>query len=104
MNRIDKISQARVDERAKLLKSLNRVSETLEADSTLKESMQNMAKSNNITSGNIIKKPEFNQRLLKATEGYIQNSTMLTEIANSLQAINLPSFQQRITAIENPQC
>ncbi|GKD42724.1 hypothetical protein Tco_1267369 [Tanacetum coccineum] len=46
---------------------------------------------------------EFNQRLLRVAEGYIQNSTRLTQIANSLQAINLPIFQPRITAIENTQ-
>ncbi|GKB71136.1 hypothetical protein Tco_0932548 [Tanacetum coccineum] len=42
---------------------------------------------------------EFNQRLLKAAEGYIHNSSRLIEIANSLKAINFPSFHQRITAI-----
>ncbi|GJZ47952.1 hypothetical protein Tco_0601784 [Tanacetum coccineum] len=38
MKTLDNISKARMDERAKLLKALTRVSETLEADSTLKES------------------------------------------------------------------
>nr|GEU94533.1 coatomer subunit zeta-1-like [Tanacetum cinerariifolium] len=46
---------------------------------------------------------KFNQRLLKAAEGYIQNSAQLTEIANSLKIFNLPSFQSRITNIENTQ-
>ncbi|GJX63410.1 hypothetical protein Tco_0296310 [Tanacetum coccineum] len=143
MNHLDKISQAGVDDRGKLLKTLNRVSKTLEADSALKEAMQKMAKSNNTTSGNITslsevlrnaqpleilnqlnsfqstlntlssqcasifeslkEEHEFNSRLLRAAEGYIQNFTRLTRIANSLQAINLPSFHQRITTIENTQ-
>ncbi|GKC55004.1 hypothetical protein Tco_1077749, partial [Tanacetum coccineum] len=54
-------------------------------------------------SDSLKEEPEFNQRLLRAAEGYIQNSTRLTEIANSLRAINFPSFQDRITAIENTQ-
>ncbi|GJX93375.1 hypothetical protein Tco_0347961 [Tanacetum coccineum] len=53
MSNLDKISKARVDKRAKLLKSLNRFSETLEADSTLKEEMKKMAESNTAISGNI---------------------------------------------------
>ncbi|GJR81408.1 retrovirus-related pol polyprotein from transposon TNT 1-94 [Tanacetum coccineum] len=47
--------------------------------------------------------PEFNQRLLKADEGCMQNSTRLTEIPNSLREINFPSLQARITAVENSQ-
>ncbi|GJS95878.1 hypothetical protein Tco_0802846 [Tanacetum coccineum] len=47
--------------------------------------------------------PEFNQRLYRAAEGYIQNSSRLTEIANSLKVINLLSFHQRITTIKNTQ-
>ncbi|GJW61442.1 hypothetical protein Tco_0110777 [Tanacetum coccineum] len=54
MNHLDKISQAGVDERAKLLKTLNKVSETFKADSALKEAMQKMAESNNTTSSSII--------------------------------------------------
>nr|GEU42139.1 hypothetical protein [Tanacetum cinerariifolium] len=42
MNHMDKISQAGVDERAKLLKSLNRVFDTLKTDPTHKEAMKNM--------------------------------------------------------------
>ncbi|GKA27762.1 hypothetical protein Tco_0713930 [Tanacetum coccineum] len=53
MSNLDKISKAGVDERAKLLKSLNRVSETLEADSALKEEMKNMAESNTTISSNV---------------------------------------------------
>ncbi|GJV49547.1 hypothetical protein Tco_1439759 [Tanacetum coccineum] len=91
MKTINNINKAGIDERDKLLKALNRVSETLEADScasickSLKEDL------------------EFNQRLLKAAEGYIQNSIKLTEISNSLQAINLSSFHKRISNIENTQ-
>ncbi|GKG33741.1 hypothetical protein Tco_0433900, partial [Tanacetum coccineum] len=50
---LQKISKAGVDERAKLLKSLNRVSETLKVDSALKEEMKKMAESNTTISGNI---------------------------------------------------
>ncbi|GKD71248.1 hypothetical protein Tco_1325338 [Tanacetum coccineum] len=112
MKTIDNIIKVGVDERAKLLKILNRVCKTPKADSTPKESMQKMDESNNNTFDNITsltellnyaKLPhEFNQRLLKA-ENYIQNSTRLIEIANSLKAINLPSFHQRITTIESTQ-
>ncbi|GKB78840.1 hypothetical protein Tco_0945735, partial [Tanacetum coccineum] len=90
MNHLDNISQAGVNERAKLLKTLNKVAEIIEADYALKEAMKKMVESNNTTSGNITKEPEFHQRLLRAAKGYIQNSTRLTQIANSLQAINLP--------------
>nr|GEY28542.1 hypothetical protein [Tanacetum cinerariifolium] len=48
----DNIRKARIDKRAKLLKALQ-VSKTLEADSTLKEEMKKMAKSNNNTSNNL---------------------------------------------------
>nr|GEX13090.1 hypothetical protein [Tanacetum cinerariifolium] len=116
MKIIDNIRKARIHERAKMLKALQ-VSETLEAESTLKEEIKKMAESNNNTSDNLLslaellnnaklpeiltkmdvfqstlntlstlcaiiseslkKDPEFNQRLLKAAEGYIQNSTRL---------------------------
>ncbi|GJZ38057.1 hypothetical protein Tco_0584248 [Tanacetum coccineum] len=112
---IDNISKAGVDERTKLLKALNKVSKTLEADSSLKKEMKKIAKSHNTTSGNLSsligllnnaklleiltkmdafhstlntlstqcasiskllkEEPEFNQRLLREAEGYIQNSS-----------------------------
>nr|GEU54679.1 hypothetical protein [Tanacetum cinerariifolium] len=53
MSTLDKISKSGVDERAKLLKSLNRVSKTLESDSALKEEMKMMVESNTTISGNI---------------------------------------------------
>nr|GEV46547.1 hypothetical protein [Tanacetum cinerariifolium] len=53
MKTIDNISKAKIDERAKLLKSLNRVSETLKVDSALNEEMKKMAESYNTTSRNI---------------------------------------------------
>ncbi|GJW63188.1 hypothetical protein Tco_0115072 [Tanacetum coccineum] len=143
MNTLDNICKASIDERAKLLKALNRVSETLEADSALKEEMKKIDQSYNTTFGNLLglteiiknakllklltklegfqstlntlstqcasiskslkEDPEFNQRLLQAAEGYIQNSSRLTEISNSLQTINFPSLYQRISNIENTQ-
>ncbi|GKB59697.1 hypothetical protein Tco_0915883 [Tanacetum coccineum] len=54
MKTLDNISKVGIDERAKLLKALNRVSETLEADSTLKEEMKKMVESYNTTSGNLL--------------------------------------------------
>ncbi|GKD35067.1 hypothetical protein Tco_1250576, partial [Tanacetum coccineum] len=53
MNLIDRINKHRVDERARLLKSLNIVSEILEVDSTLKATMQDMAETHNKTSSNL---------------------------------------------------
>ncbi|GJW90017.1 hypothetical protein Tco_0167570 [Tanacetum coccineum] len=53
MDLIDTINKARVEEITSLLKTLNRVSETLETDSTLKEGMQKMAYTNTTTSDNI---------------------------------------------------
>nr|GEU48891.1 hypothetical protein [Tanacetum cinerariifolium] len=53
MSNLDKISKAGVDERAKLLKSLNRLSKTLEADFALKKEMKKMAESNTIISRNV---------------------------------------------------
>ncbi|GJU78554.1 hypothetical protein Tco_1275624 [Tanacetum coccineum] len=55
MNHIDKINNVRVEERYSPLKSLNRVSETLEADSALKALMIKMAETNTTTSSNISK-------------------------------------------------
>ncbi|GJY05239.1 hypothetical protein Tco_0371179 [Tanacetum coccineum] len=65
-----------------------------QTDKIVQETMTNLNK---------IKEPEFNQRLYRAAEGYIQNSSRLTEIANSLKVINLLSFHQRITTIKNTQ-
>ncbi|GKA67742.1 hypothetical protein Tco_0767659, partial [Tanacetum coccineum] len=143
MDLIERINAARVDKRTTLLKSLNRVSETLEADSTLKAAMQAMLETKTTTSSNIAsltellrnakfpeiltqlnsfqtsfnslssqcasiteslkEDPEFNQRLLRVVEGYIQNSARLTEIASSMKELNFPSLQSRITNIENTQ-
>ncbi|GJR57924.1 hypothetical protein Tco_1500086 [Tanacetum coccineum] len=99
MDLIDKINKSRVDERSTLLKSLNRVFETLEVDLALKEAIQAMAETNTTTSSNITESLkedlEFNLRLLKAAEGYRQNSARLTEISSSLKEL--------IFTIENTQ-
>ncbi|GJV81619.1 hypothetical protein Tco_1517489 [Tanacetum coccineum] len=68
MNHLDKISQAGVDERAKLLKTMNNVSETLEVDTTLKEVMQKMALSNNTTFGNLTRGKLSNVETTKEAE------------------------------------
>ncbi|GKC13369.1 hypothetical protein Tco_1010151 [Tanacetum coccineum] len=67
MKNIDKIIKAGVDKRAKLLKSLNKVSKTLEADSALKAEMKKIDESNNTTSCNItsLTKLPKNAKLLK---------------------------------------
>ncbi|GJW41182.1 hypothetical protein Tco_0067027 [Tanacetum coccineum] len=51
MKIIDNINKVGIDERAKLLKALNRVSETLEADSALKEEMTRLAEAHTTTYG-----------------------------------------------------
>ncbi|GKE18291.1 hypothetical protein Tco_1425868, partial [Tanacetum coccineum] len=99
----EKINKERVDERTTLLKYSSRVSKTLEADSALKATMQSMTETNTTTSELLKGDSEFNQRLLKDAKGYIKNSAQLTEIANSLKALNFPSLQTRITNIENTQ-
>ncbi|GJX17550.1 hypothetical protein Tco_0218382 [Tanacetum coccineum] len=53
MGTVEQLNGARVEERTTLLKSLNRVFKTLEADSILKASIQKMAETNTTTSGNI---------------------------------------------------
>nr|GEV20234.1 retrovirus-related Pol polyprotein from transposon TNT 1-94 [Tanacetum cinerariifolium] len=67
MKTIDNINKFGIDERAKLLKALNRFSETLEVDSTLKEEIKKMAESYNTTSGNLsgLKKLINNAKLLE---------------------------------------
>ncbi|GJT28212.1 hypothetical protein Tco_0908487 [Tanacetum coccineum] len=97
METVDQINKAKIKERITRFKALNRVSKTLEADSAMKASMHKMTDTNNTTSEDL----EFNQRLLKVAEGYIQNSNMPIEIASNLKEINFPSLQARITTIEN---
>nr|GEV44920.1 ATP-dependent 6-phosphofructokinase 6-like [Tanacetum cinerariifolium] len=53
MENVDQINAARIEEQKTLLKALNRVSETLKADSALKVSMQKMSDTNTTTSSNI---------------------------------------------------
>ncbi|GJZ21456.1 hypothetical protein Tco_0558495 [Tanacetum coccineum] len=103
MNYLDKISKERVDERAKLLKTLNRVSETLEVNSALKEAMQKMAESNNTTSGNITSLTELlrNAHLLEILNQLNAFQSTLNTLSSYLKAIKFPSFQERITAIES---
>nr|GEW55281.1 uncharacterized mitochondrial protein AtMg00810-like [Tanacetum cinerariifolium] len=108
------INEAMVEEKSTILKALNQVSKTLEADFVLKASMQKMAKTNTTASGNITDltellrnaklldiitqlndfhtflntlssqcasisdslkdKSQFNQRPLRAAEGYIKKN------------------------------
>ncbi|GJZ56403.1 hypothetical protein Tco_0611596 [Tanacetum coccineum] len=77
MNHLDKISQAGVDERAKLLKeSLKLLRLTLLSGKQCK-------------------------RWLSQTTPPLAKSYVLADIANSLKATNFPCFQARITAAEN---
>ncbi|GJY06834.1 hypothetical protein Tco_0373888 [Tanacetum coccineum] len=62
----------------------------------VKETMNNLDKISK-------EEPEFNQILLKAAKGYIQNFSRITNIADSLKAINFPSFQERITVVKSTQ-
>ncbi|GJY93864.1 hypothetical protein Tco_0509646 [Tanacetum coccineum] len=96
MSNLDKISKAGVDERAKLLKSLNRVSETLEADSALKEEMKNMAESNTTISSNcasisksLKEEPEYNERLLRVVEAGISSiKGMVTKMLHAFKGMS----------------
>ncbi|GKD02310.1 hypothetical protein Tco_1177284 [Tanacetum coccineum] len=56
---IDKFNQARISECSTLLKSLHRVSETLEANLALKATIQAIEETNTTTSGNITSLTEF---------------------------------------------
>ncbi|GKC45568.1 hypothetical protein Tco_1063290 [Tanacetum coccineum] len=87
MNHLDKISQAGLDERAELLKTLNRVSETLKANYTLGEAMQKMAESNNTTSGKIICLTEL---LRNAQIPEILNQ--LNAFQSTLKALSVQAF------------
>ncbi|GJY54702.1 hypothetical protein Tco_0446366 [Tanacetum coccineum] len=109
---IEKINKSRFNECTNLLKSLNKVSETLKDDSALKAPCRPWKKPTPLylatsscasISESLKEDPEFNQRLLKAAEGYIQNSARLTKISNSLRDFNLQSLQTRITNFENTQ-
>ncbi|GJY97748.1 hypothetical protein Tco_0514658 [Tanacetum coccineum] len=109
---IEKINKSRFNECTNLLKSLNKVSETLKDDSALKAPCRPWKKPTPLylatsscasISESLKEDPEFNQRLLKAAEGYIQNSARLTKISNSLRDFNLQSLQTRITNLENTQ-
>ncbi|GJU36024.1 hypothetical protein Tco_1184378 [Tanacetum coccineum] len=53
MESVEQVNGARIKERTTFLKALNMVSETLEADSALKATMQKMADTNTTTSNNI---------------------------------------------------
>ncbi|GJT65631.1 retrovirus-related pol polyprotein from transposon TNT 1-94 [Tanacetum coccineum] len=103
MECVEKINKARVDECITLLKSLNRVSKTLEVDFALKTSLDSLSPQYASISDSLKEDPDFNQRLLKAVKGYIQNSARLTEITSSLRELNFLSLQTRITNVENTQ-
>ncbi|GJU91519.1 hypothetical protein Tco_1303942 [Tanacetum coccineum] len=103
MTRLDKISQAGVDDKAKLLKTLNRVFETLEADSALKEAMQKMVESNNTTFGNITsliellrnaQLPEIFNQLNTFQSTLNTLSSQCASISESLK--KEPEFSQRL--------
>ncbi|GKE46728.1 hypothetical protein Tco_1477986 [Tanacetum coccineum] len=91
MNHLNKISQAGVDERVKLLKTLNRVFETLEADFVLKEAMKKMAETNNTTFGNLTSLTELHKNA--------QLPKILTEL-NAFQT-SLNTFSSQCTSISN---
>ncbi|GJV86887.1 hypothetical protein Tco_1530825 [Tanacetum coccineum] len=92
MKTIDNINKAGIDKRAKLLKAINRVFKTLEANTVLKEEMKKMAESYTTTFGNLsgltelinnAKLPE----LLTKLEGF--QSTL-----NTLSSASIPTTPQ----------
>nr|GEZ72813.1 hypothetical protein [Tanacetum cinerariifolium] len=85
MKTIDNISKFGIDERAKLLKALNRFSETLEVDSALKEEIKKMDESYNTTFGNLsgLTKLINNAKLLE----------LLTKLKGFLSTLNTLSTQ-----------
>nr|GEX22720.1 retrovirus-related Pol polyprotein from transposon TNT 1-94 [Tanacetum cinerariifolium] len=92
---IDNINKAKIDERAKLLKALNRVSKTLEVDFFLQEDMKKMAESYTTTSG-----------YLSGLTKFINNTKfleLLTKLEGFQSTLNTLSFHQRISNIENTQ-
>ncbi|GKB61044.1 hypothetical protein Tco_0917230 [Tanacetum coccineum] len=95
MELIEKINKSRFNECTNLLKSLNKVSETLKDDSTLKAPCRPWKKPTPLHLAT--------SSLPQAAEGYIQNSARLTKISNSLRDFNLQSLQTRITNLENTQ-
>nr|GEY62777.1 hypothetical protein [Tanacetum cinerariifolium] len=98
---INNISKDGINERAKLLKTLNRVSKTLEVDSDGFQSTFNIISTQYASISDSLKeKPEFNQRLLKAAEGYIQNSARLTKTSNNLASIPTASQPKVHASIE----
>ncbi|GJS57198.1 reverse transcriptase domain-containing protein [Tanacetum coccineum] len=104
------------DHQAQINAAMNKTMDHTNNVNTARATMQSMAKTNTLTSSNITnltellrnaklpeEESEFNQRILRSAKGYIQNSSRLTEIASNLKAINFPSFQAKITAVENTQ-
>ncbi|GKD41003.1 hypothetical protein Tco_1261210 [Tanacetum coccineum] len=92
MEFVKNINKVRVDERTTLLKSLNRVSETIEADSALKATMQTMAKTNTNTSDNITSLAELlrNEKLLETMTSTLSTGTsaikeVVTEMFNAFK-------------------
>ncbi|GKB50792.1 hypothetical protein Tco_0901545 [Tanacetum coccineum] len=76
---VEKINEARVDERTTHLKSLNIVYEIPEADSAPKETMLTMAETNTTTSGNIT-----------GLTKHLRNANLL-EIITQLDAFHTPN-------------
>nr|GEV49962.1 protein kinase superfamily protein [Tanacetum cinerariifolium] len=93
MKTIDQINGARIEEQKTLLKALNRVSETLEAHSAQKASMQKITDTHTTTSGNITNLTKLlrNAKLPK----------IITQL-NAFQTL-LNTLTSLITATENTQ-
>nr|GEU88872.1 hypothetical protein [Tanacetum cinerariifolium] len=95
MDNVEKIYGERFEEHTTFLKALNRVSKTLEADFTLKASMQKMAKTKTTASSNITSLTEL---LMNANLPEI-----LTQMNAFHTSLNSLSLQTRITNVENTQ-
>nr|GEX83439.1 hypothetical protein [Tanacetum cinerariifolium] len=114
MKIIDNISKAGIDERAKLLKALNRVFETLEADSILKEEMQKMVEFYNTTSGNlsgltklinnaILLEPLTKLEGFQSTLNTLSTQWMVTEMLQAFKGMSSSTYYGSASILKAPQ-
>ncbi|GKB82429.1 hypothetical protein Tco_0949324 [Tanacetum coccineum] len=105
------LSKAGIDERAKLLKALNRVSKILESDSVLKEEMKKMAESYTTTCGNLLGITKlinnaYLPELLTKTEGFQSTlNTLSTQppLTDPILKIHVPQQTTLVIDITPPE-
>ncbi|GJZ21670.1 hypothetical protein Tco_0558709 [Tanacetum coccineum] len=114
MDLIDNINKEMVDEHTTHLKFLNRVTETLEADSALKATMQKMAETNTTTYGNItnltklIRNANLPEIITQMNTFQTSLNSLSSQCASILESLKEDpefnqSLQKRITNVENTQ-